>query len=305
MVSEEGEREPSASARPKRERGSPRRSPRTPETDSRAPPPCFFRRVARVLSLVALLPGAVLENGNARVQVAPTPIFGQGSTFAGTGFSGFSASAGFASSTPSGASAGSGAAAANPEEECQAEFKPVVQLEKAEVATGEESEEIKLEYKAKLYRYDFEKQEWKERGVGPVKILEDKTTKKTRVLMRRDKLMKICANFIIVPGTTLQNHQGNDKTWVWSTPDFAEEEMKTELFCIRFGTTEKANEFKDLFEAAEKVNSEIFEAEGGLETKDEGADKAEDGADAVADTLAKVEVKEEAKEEEEPKKEEE
>jgi len=232
-------------------------------------------------------------------KVAPTPIFGQGSTFAGAGFSGFGSSEGFGGAASAGAGA---AAAANPEEECQAEFKPVVQLEEKETASGEESEEIKLEYKAKLYRYDFEKQEWKERGVGQCKILEHKETKKTRVLMRRDKLHKVCANFLIMPGTTLQNHQGNDKTWVWSTPDFADEEMKNELFCIRFGTTEKANEFKELFEAAEAQNTKLIEAEGGLEVKEANDDeKKEGGADDLADNLAsvKVEDKKEEKEKEE------
>ena len=233
--------------------------------------------------------------------MAPTPIFGQGSTFAGTGFSGFGASEGFASSAKSEASS---AAAANPEEECQAEFKPIVQLEEKSTETGEESEVIKLEYKAKLYRYDFEKQEWKERGVGPVKILEDKKTKKTRVLMRREKLMKVCANFLIMPGTTLQSHQGNDKTWVWSTPDFAEEEMRNELFCIRFGTTEKANEFKELFEAAEAVNAKIFEEEGGIQEK-EPEDEGKDSAEKLADDLESVKVEEKKEEEAEEKKEEE
>ncbi|QDZ21828.1 Ran-binding protein 1 [Chloropicon primus] len=239
-------------------------------------------------------------------KVAPTPIFGQGSTFAGTGFSGFSMnSGGFASSGTSEASGGT-AAAANPEEECQAEFKPVVQLEKAEVTTGEESEEVKLEYKAKLYRYDFEKQEWKERGVGPCRILEDKKTKKTRVLMRRDKLHKICANFLIMPGTALQNHQGNDKTWVWSTPDFSEEEMKTELFTIRFGTVEKANEFKEAFEAGMKANEElgILDESKEAESKEEGEEKKkEDGVDELAKGLADVKVEGEEKKEEEESKE--
>jgi Ran-binding protein 1 len=246
------------------------------------------------------------EENKEEPKVAPSPIFGQGSTFAGTGFSGFSASEGFASSAKSETAASGSPAAtgadkgADAEEECQAEFKPVVQLEKKEVADGEESEQIKLEYKAKLYRYDFEKQEWKERGVGMCKILEHKETKKTRVLMRRDKLMKVCANFLIMPGTTLQNHQGNDKTWVWSTPDFADEEMKNELFCIRFGTVEKANEFKDVFEAAVAENTRLIEAEGGLPTKEEteGEEKKE-SADDLAEGLQAVKVSAEDKKEEE------
>jgi len=251
------------------------------------------------------------EENKEEPKVAPSPIFGQGSTFAGTGFSGFSASEGFASAaksesaasgSPSAGGATGTAGATDAEEECQAEFKPVVQLEKKEVDTGEESEEIKLEYKAKLYRYDFEKQEWKERGVGMCKILEHKETKKTRVLMRRDKLMKVCANFLIMPGTTLQNHQGNDKTWVWSTPDFADEEMKNELFCIRFGTVEKANEFKEIFDAAVEKNTELIEAEGGLPTKEESTGDEEDkkeNADDLAEGLESVKVSADAEEKKE------
>ncbi len=42
-----------------------------------------------------------------------------------------------------------------------------------------------------------------------------------------------------MPGTKLQEHSGNDKSWVWSTVDFAEEEQKPELFCIRFASVER------------------------------------------------------------------
>lgn len=50
--------------------------------------------------------------------------------------------------------------------------------------------------KTKAYRYDDETKEWKEKGVGPVKFLKHKETKKIRLLMRRDKTLKICANFL-------------------------------------------------------------------------------------------------------------
>jgi hypothetical protein len=41
-----------------------------------------------------------------------------------------------------------------------------------------------------------------------------------------------------MPNTKLQEHSGNDKAWVWSTVDFADEEQKSELFCMRFGSVE-------------------------------------------------------------------
>jgi len=243
---------------------------------------------------------------------ASTPIFGQGSTFTGTGFSGFSASEGFGAA----AAADKGeTTAANPEAECQAEFKPIVQLEKVEAKSGEETEATLLELKAKLYRYDFEGQEWKERGLGYVKILEHKDNKRQRILMRREKTLKICANHMIMPGTALQEHAGNDKAWVWSTPDFAEEEMKNELFCIRFGSVEKAQEFKKAFEAAVTKNEELVgdeedeAAEGEPEEKKEEKKKEEkkkESADDLAANLESVKVSEEAEEEkkEEEKKEE-
>jgi len=48
--------------------------------------------------------------------------------------------------------------------------------------------------KAKLYRFDKEGTQWKERGVGQVKLLEHKQTKKVRLLMRQTRTLKICAN---------------------------------------------------------------------------------------------------------------
>lgn len=36
--------------------------------------------------------------------------------------------------------------------------------------------------------------EWKERGTGEIKLLKHNETGKIRVLMRREKTLKICAN---------------------------------------------------------------------------------------------------------------
>lgn len=55
-----------------------------------------------------------------------------------------------------------------------------------QVKTGEEDETILFESRGKMYR--FVSGEWKEKGVGVVKILEHKINKKTRVLMRRDQV---------------------------------------------------------------------------------------------------------------------
>lgn len=65
------------------------------------------------------------------------------------------------------------------EEEDNIYFKPVIPLpEKVEVKTGEEEEEVLYCHRAKLFR--FVSGEWKERGLGDVKILKKKDTGKLR-----------------------------------------------------------------------------------------------------------------------------
>lgn len=219
----------------------------------------------------------------------PAPIFGSGSVLgAGTGF------AGFAGAVPSAAQDTSAADAADagdddaaPEEECQAEFKPVVQLDEVETSTGEEDETSLLELKCKLYRFDTNSNEWKERGIGMVKMLQHKENQKVRLLMRQDKTLKIRANHIVMPNAKLQEHSGSDKAWVWSTVDFAEGEQKVELFCIRFGTPEKAQEFKKKFEEVVEINADLI---GQVPTVKTEKQEAEEAADELAAEVEKVAV---------------
>ena len=60
--------------------------------------------------------------------------------------------------------------------------------------TNEELEEQVFKMRAKLFRFDREAKEWKERGTGDVRLLKHKENGKTRLVMRRDKTLKVCAN---------------------------------------------------------------------------------------------------------------
>lgn len=48
--------------------------------------------------------------------------------------------------------------------------------------------------RAKLFKFSKESNEWKERGTGDVRLLKHKENGKTRLVMRRDKTLKVCAN---------------------------------------------------------------------------------------------------------------
>ena len=49
--------------------------------------------------------------------------------------------------------------------------------------------------RAKLFRFDKDTNQWKERGTGEVKILKS-VEDKLRLLMRRDGTLKICCNHL-------------------------------------------------------------------------------------------------------------
>jgi Ran-binding protein 1 len=152
----------------------------------------------------------------------------------------------------------------------------VVELQQQEMKTNEEEEEVlfkmyfsfanffdtltdalKLFRRAKLFRFDKPSSEWKERGTGEVKFLKHKQHNKIRLLMRRDKTLKICANhygnyhlglrqsyiltlgFLVTKDMVLTANVGSDRSWVWTVAaDMSEEEPKQETLAIRFANSE-------------------------------------------------------------------
>uniref|UniRef100_A0A6I8R2F9 Ran-specific GTPase-activating protein n=1 Tax=Xenopus tropicalis TaxID=8364 RepID=A0A6I8R2F9_XENTR len=130
-------------------------------------------------------------------------------------------------------------------------FEPIVSLPEQEIKTLEEDEEELFKMRAKLFRFASENDppEWKERGTGDVKLLKHKEKGTIRLLMRRDKTLKICANHYITPAMELKPNAGSDRAWVWNTyADFADEAPKPELLAIRFLNAENAQKFKAKFE---------------------------------------------------------
>ena len=58
---------------------------------------------------------------------------------------------------------------------------------------------LHLDRRSKLFRFATESNEWKERGTGDVRLLQHKESKKIRLVMRRDKTHKVCANHLSTP----------------------------------------------------------------------------------------------------------
>lgn len=175
-------------------------------------------------------------------------------------------------------------------------FEPVVHLtERVETQTNEELEEQTFKMRAKLFKFDRESREWKERGTGDVRLLKHKDNGKTRLVMRRDKTLKVCANHYgkfqisdscqrpvftssVVPDMKLSPNVGSDRSWVWNAAaDVSEGEPEAQTLAIRFANSESmtfptlaknntllrsalldANLFKEAFIKAQQENEALL-----------------------------------------------
>ncbi|KAJ1860535.1 Ran GTPase binding protein Sbp1 [Coemansia sp. RSA 2703] len=171
-------------------------------------------------------------------------------------------------------------------------FEPIMKLEDVEVKTHEEDEEAIFKMRAKLFRFDTEAKEWKERGTGDVKLLKHNDTGKIRLLMRRDKTLKVCANHYITEEMVLSPNVGSDRSWVWNVAaDLVDDVSERQLLAIRFGNSENANKFKEAFEDARESNKKLASSEPKAEEE-----KKEDESKDVDES--KEESKDESKDEE-------
>jgi len=171
--------------------------------------------------------------------------------------------------------------------------QPAVEVKKV---IKEEGEEELFRMRAKLYRWASETNEWKERGLGDMKILKHELSGKVRVLMRRDQTFKVCCNHYLDPTMQLKDHNGSEKAWIWNamndfSDDAGELTVKEELFAIRFKTAEKAQEFKVKFDEGKELNKvvmaeareRVIERLNNLQVVDDDQPEGEDKNGAAAE----------------------
>uniref|UniRef100_A0AC35GMT8 RanBD1 domain-containing protein n=1 Tax=Panagrolaimus sp. PS1159 TaxID=55785 RepID=A0AC35GMT8_9BILA len=148
----------------------------------------------------------------------------------------------------------------NPEEYVpDAQYEPVIPLpDKVDIVTGEESEEVLFKNRCKLYIFNSDTKEVKERGVGDIKVLFNLENKTHRVVMRREQVHKICANFRITKSMKIADKAGTKGCGAFNCVDFSDnsQEGTPTVFFIRFRDEKIYEQFK-------KLLTEI--AEGNLE----------------------------------------
>lgn len=171
-----------------------------------------------------------------------------------------------------------------PEYEPTAVFEPVIPLpELVNVVTGEENELVLFEHRAKLLRFDKEANEWKERGLGNMKVLQLKTDpSQVRLLMRREQVLKLCCNQRLQPDTKFSYIKNSQNSLTWAAQDYSEEALVPELLCVRFKTAETCKAFYDAILKAQ-ANMTGVKSEG----KEEQATKVDNDKSNNKDDKAK------------------
>ena len=184
-----------------------------------------------------------------------------------------------------------------------------MQVDIAKVEIKKVDDNVECIYKQRVKLYRFTDNQWKERGVGNLKMLRDKTNRKIRVLMRQEKTFKPVANFMckshfklaLKSGSNLSDillfivvsedplcmltlMANNNKAYVWTCADFSDGEQKMEKQAARFNTLEAANEFKAAFVAAKAFNLKAKQ-EGVKDDDLEWAPTVEDVDEPVVDDI--------------------
>ncbi|XP_074658273.1 E3 SUMO-protein ligase RanBP2-like [Tubulanus polymorphus] len=255
----------------------------------------------------------------------PGPVFGGGSGFSfaeiaskspNSGF-GFGSSAGSkgsfqwsgagqtlfgASSNADSSKGGAGGDSADGDEIVQSNdihFEPIIPLpDLVETTTGEENEECLYKQRVKMYRYDADNKQWKERGIGEMKVLKHNTEERYRMVMRREQIFKLCCNQMITKDLALQPMPSSESAWCWYAIDYSDNDDRTcQQFALRFKKVEQAKEFKEIIDECiekcavitdntsackltieDKVNEKKDEDYGAGEEEEEG-DEEEEGGD--------------------------
>ena len=140
-------------------------------------------------------------------------------------------------------------------------YDSIVNLKEVQLKTGEENEQEIFKERAKLYRH-FDG-EWKERGVGDMKILKSKSDpKKCRILMRRDQVHKLCMNAAVnqyIKPTFGEEslHGTQHKTVLFAIKDYSDPEESIDgKFSVRFKNVESGQKFMKMFQECIK-NSKV------------------------------------------------
>lgn len=117
--------------------------------------------------------------------------------------------------------------------------------------------------RCKLFTFDRESQQWRQRGTGDITLLRHKTTGRTRLRVCGTKAdHRILADHDIDPDMVLTPGARCDRSWLWHVAaGVSETEPETCGVAVRFGSAADAMCFRDAFEEARAHHLDSYAAD--------------------------------------------
>lgn len=117
------------------------------------------------------------------------------------------------------------------------------QIDLTSPGPGEEDEDIVLQVKAKALKWDSATSTWAGKGVGPLRVLKNRDSRLTRVLLRQDPSGRIVLNFALSKSFTYESSQSKTVRI-----PILSESGKIETWMIRVGIDEEAKKLASALE---------------------------------------------------------
>lgn len=136
----------------------------------------------------------------------------------------------------------------NPEEEVEIGNYKVIDLKKVEEEEEDKSETL-FKARSKLYLWDKEAKEWKERGLGNITIIKDGVTQKIKVVHTQEQTFKLRAFFYVYGDTLcqLKKMETVKNAFCFSAIDYSDDVKNPQIrqFGIRFNKEEEMKNFEE------------------------------------------------------------
>lgn len=122
----------------------------------------------------------------------------------------------------------------NSGEKCVSTAKSTTEPEPMRPRTDEEGLDVLYEEQCELFQFT----EWKERGVGKMKILRDPNNSTIQLLMKTDLEHKVCCNQLLSTIHDMKPMTTTNRAWYWDSTDYSDNEPKYDTLCVQFRTVQ-------------------------------------------------------------------
>ena len=117
------------------------------------------------------------------------------------------------------------------------------QIDLTSSGPGEEDEDVIMQVKAKALQWDKDLSSWSSKGLGPLRVLRNRESQHTRVLLRQDPSGKIVLNFALSKSFTYESSQSKTVR-----VPIVNESGKIESWMIKVGNDEDAKKLASTME---------------------------------------------------------